>query len=381
MNQRIRVFSLILLAFVLLMSAACLRIGGALSSVSGPSAGEPPVEPTVTAADTPGFEPSVPEPPVSGPSDTDSPVQGTSGDDGGPTDPGMPSTNGYSDGAESDPGPEEKVFVTVSMDDADIHRGNLMLINSENRYDIPENFGYVAIEYEKTQSYRVADSLIAVHPSIIVPLNNMMDAFYAETGIGNVTIISAFRDYAKQKKVFDDYAVSMGRAEALKRAALPGYSEHHTGLAFDLGIYRNGAMATFKGDGSYAWFKDNSYKFGFILRYPAEKSSITKIVHEPWHFRYVGKLHASIIFENGWCFEEYMDFIMELTQEESYTIDFDDGMYEIFYTQDNEILIPEDLDYTISGNNIDGFIVTVKWSLSNEDVPGGGRLGELEEGP
>ena len=241
-----------------------------------------------------------------------------------------------------------------------MHRGSLLLINYNNKFEYPTYPDYIFISKLKTSSYRIADSEMQLSYSIMEPLNEMMDAFYDETGLNTVTITSAYRTFEKQQAILDDYIAQVGRKEALKWASLPGYSEHHSGLAFDLGIYTGGKVRKFSGDGKYAWFKENSYKYGFILRYPPNKSEITKITSEPWHFRYVGAVHAYLIHEHGWCFEEYIDFITEYTQGNAYKVEMESGTYEIFFTQETETEIPEGCEYTISGNNIDGYIVTVK---------------------
>ncbi len=92
-------------------------------------------------------------------------------------------------------------------------------------------------------------------------------------------------------KVFD---------EVYSRVALPGCSEHQTGYAFDIGAYRNNKFyEIFESDDEVYWMIDNSYKYGFILRYPKGKERITGFSYEPWHYRYVGKDISNIIYNNG----------------------------------------------------------------------------------
>jgi D-alanyl-D-alanine carboxypeptidase len=128
----------------------------------------------------------------------------------------------------------------------------------------------------------------------------------------------------------------------------------------DLGFYQDGVLRTFLGVGRTAWFAQNSYNFGFILRYPYNSSHITQVAYEPWHFRYVGLPHAYLIHQKGMVFEEYIDFIMEHNYEMPFVAIFGDYEYEIFFTGDMVIKIPYDSYFDISGNNIDGFIVTVR---------------------
>ena len=108
----------------------------------------------------------------------------------------------------------------------------------------------------------------------------------------------------------------MTRAEAEKKTeeytARPKTSEHHTGLAIDITTDEwesagKGLSISFENTDACKWLKANAHKYGFILRYPKEKESITKIKYEPWHFRYVGVEHATKIYNQGICLEEYID--------------------------------------------------------------------------
>jgi D-alanyl-D-alanine carboxypeptidase len=188
----------------------------------------------------------------------------------------------------------------------------------------------------------------------------MMDAFYSETECNTITITSAFREYIRQQEILDEYTAILGRTEAKKRVALPGHSEHNAGLAVDFGVYNDGELGTFLHTGINGWFFLNSYKYGFIPRYPENKTAITKTAYEPWHFRYVGVPHAYFIRQSGMCLEEYIEFIMGFTYDNPYKALFDGEEYEVYFTRDSEIPIPYDKGADISGNNIDGFIVTIK---------------------
>ena len=92
------------------------------------------------------------------------------------------------------------------------------------------------------------------------------------------------------------------KSEAKKWVADVGYSEHQTGLAVDI----NADGVNSSGQQVYAWLADNAWKYGFILRYPEDKTEITKTDYEPWHYRYVGAESAAKIYESGLCLEEYI---------------------------------------------------------------------------
>ena len=102
------------------------------------------------------------------------------------------------------------------------------------------------------------------------------------------------------KKV--DTRICEAKKMAREWVALPGHSEHELGLAVDINAEDSGQK-----DELYHWLNENSWKYGFICRYPDNKSDITHVEHEPWHYRYVGKGHAKTIHEKGYCLEEYID--------------------------------------------------------------------------
>ena len=249
--------------------------------------------------------------------------------------------------------------IFIQLEYEDISRGSLILINRYNAFHFPSSHDLVLLSEFITQNSAVYPANQFLSLSVIPALNAMMDAFYAETGRSHVAIRSAFRGEEQQRRLFNQRANQIGRDEAWRWVALAGYSEHHAGLAFDFGIFRNGHMAGFTGTGVYSWFRQNAHYFGFILRYPAGRFNITRVEYEPWHFRYVGIPHAFIIHNSGFVLEEYIEFIRIRNQNYSYKIYIDNVLYEIFFTDDFEIELPAYSEFTISGNNIDGFIVTV----------------------
>lgn len=122
---------------------------------------------------------------------------------------------------------------------------------------------------------------------------------------------AGYRSRETQEQVLEDriasyqsegYSKSRARELALETVALPGTSEHELGLAVD--INADDDLST--NDEVYSWLAENSYKYGFIQRYPENKSDITGIDYEPWHYRYVGKAAAAEIYNSGECLEEYL---------------------------------------------------------------------------
>jgi LAS superfamily LD-carboxypeptidase LdcB len=144
-------------------------------------------------------------------------------------------------------------------------------------------------------------------------LEAMLSEAYANGCSTGLTVTSCYRSYDYQQFLYD-YRVSvyayLGEEEAKKKAAtivaIPGQSEHQSGLAVDIHTLSS-ADEVFENTFEFQWLKENAWKFGFILRYPKDKTHITGIIYEPWHYRYVGRYHAFKIYESGLTLEEYCE--------------------------------------------------------------------------
>jgi D-alanyl-D-alanine carboxypeptidase len=132
-----------------------------------------------------------------------------------------------------------------------------------------------------------------------------------------LTACSAYRTYdyqtnlfKKKKAKFSNLSDEEASIEAAKVVAKPGTSEHQTGLAMDIVTPSHTALdEAFADTEAGKWLKDNAYKYGFILRYPKDKTEETQIIFEPWHYRYVGKEAAKLMFNENLCFEEFVERI------------------------------------------------------------------------
>ena len=123
-----------------------------------------------------------------------------------------------------------------------------------------------------------------------------------------VIVNSGYRSIQEQKEILEYYLEKEGN-EAYRRVAVPGASEHHTGLGIDVSIFINGKYEEDPtgNEKSLRWLFENSYKYGFILRYPENKENIHGYRYEPWHFRYVGSSKlAKEIKNSGLTFDEYI---------------------------------------------------------------------------
>ena len=146
-----------------------------------------------------------------------------------------------------------------------------------------------------------------VDERIYGPLMEMLEAAKEENWDQLPLVVSGYRTQEKQQSLYKDkiaryrgqgYPESEAKELAEQWVAIPGYSEHQLGFAVDI----NGATYAV-----YLWLQENSYKYGFIFRYPGSKTEITGTAEEVWHYRYVGAEAAAAIYEQGICLEEYLE--------------------------------------------------------------------------
>lgn len=133
---------------------------------------------------------------------------------------------------------------------------------------------------------------------------NKMQQDAQKEGI-NLYIISRYRSYSLQKWLYAKYKSECKDVDTFSAKA--GYSEHQTGLAFDLNDSKTSVRDSFEFTDAYKWLKENSYKYGFILRYPKGKSYITGYKFEPWHYRYVGTELSYKLKDQTTTLEEYLN--------------------------------------------------------------------------
>ena len=203
-------------------------------------------------------------------------------------------------GAEMDP--EKKAQLQKDQEN-----GLFLLVNKdpENHLDPSykaedlEPIKYYAADRNKYTRFMRAEAAEAFHRLVETA---------AEEGI-DIVMTTAFRSYEFQQILWDNYVAQKGEEEANKTSARPGESEHQTGLAVDLSTseidYRN--SSDFADTAAGRWVAENAHKFGFILRFPEDKTDITGYSYEPWHIRYVGLTAAADIYEENLTLEEYLE--------------------------------------------------------------------------
>ena len=170
---------------------------------------------------------------------------------------------------------------------------------------LPEDW---TVETEEVQGGFVMDSRVAG------AAREMIQAA-AEDGV-DLMVCSAYRSIEKQQQLFDSsvqryMAQGMTEEEAYAQTAtetaIPGTSEHQTGLAADIVTPTHQTLdPEFADTDAGKWLSEHAHEYGFVQRYPEDKQDITKIIYESWHYRFVGKTHAKLMKESGLCLEEYL---------------------------------------------------------------------------
>ncbi|MGF9700722.1 M15 family metallopeptidase [Paenibacillus sp. MABNR03] len=241
------------------------------------------------------------------------------------------------------------VSITGNIRDQ-VHKGNLLLVNSTypiHPEGVQTDIVNVAEQDDLVRGYGLLDQNIMLSRQVAQAFQKMVEAA-GEEGVRYFLISSGYRDLAKQEELYQEKGSDY---------ALPaGHSEHNLGLSMDIGS----SLTTMNEAPEGAWLEKNAWKYGFILRYPKDKVSITGIQYEPWHFRYVGLPHSAVMYKNNLVLEQYLDLLKE---KENITVEVEGEKYHIRYyqvTRDTTVYIPEHGQYEISGDNMDGVIVTVK---------------------
>ncbi len=229
---------------------------------------------------------------------------------------------------------------------AQVFEGPLLLVNREHplRGSAAGRLGPVNERYPHIFVERQMARLLAA-------------CIQAAQGGQEIVPVSGWRSQEEQQKIWDETFSEHGEAFTRQYVALPGCSELQTGLAIDLGKAAPNIdfiRPEFPYDGVCGAFRRLAARYGFIERYGLGKESLTGIAHEPWHFRYVGAPHAQLLVENGLCLEEYSAFLRQGRRN------LPDGQ-QVFYVPcagaETEIELPDSC-CQISGDNVDGFIVT-----------------------
>lgn len=232
-----------------------------------------------------------------------------------------------------------------------IHNGLLILVNAEHPIQHMER---------PALAPAVPGSDILLDTRAAAMLSGLISRIGAA---GEIVPVSGWRSEAEQREIWDGSMSESGEEFTRKYVALPGCSEHQTGLAIDLALRVDNIdfiLPEFPYDGVCGRFRALAADYGFVERYQGGKEGVTGIAAEPWHFRYVGRPHARIMCEMGLCLEEYVEYLRAYPYPER-LLEVRGEVYEaeVGFAGARDTLGLPDAPYQVSGNNVDGYIYTL----------------------
>lgn len=232
-----------------------------------------------------------------------------------------------------------------------IHSGLLILVNAEHPIQHMER---------PVLAPAVPGSDILLDTRAAAMLSGLISRLGAA---GEIVPVSGWRSAEEQQEIWDGSMRENGAEFTRKYVALPGCSEHQTGLAIDLALRADSIdfiRPEFPYDGICGRFRALAADYGFVERYKSGKEDITGIAAEPWHFRYVGRPHARIMCDMGLCLEEYVEYLRSYPYPER-LLEVRGEVYEaeVGFAGARDALGLPDAPYQVSGNNVDGYIYTL----------------------
>jgi len=224
----------------------------------------------------------------------------------------------------SDGGVAAKITVTAlrkplppDSDLPELYYEQLPIANASN----PLPFDYIPEMVTIPSKFPANRPGMQVTPETLAAYERLYSDVTAATG-QRLYVVSAYRSFQKQQSLFDEdvasyrsrgYSEEEARRLTAQSTQIPGCSEHQLGLTMD--VSHNGATNnSFANTAIGKWITANAHRYGFILRYPADKVDKTGISYESWHFRYVGEAHAKYIYEHHLCLEEYIELQAQAKQ-------------------------------------------------------------------
>lgn len=244
---------------------------------------------------------------------------------------------------------ESQEFRQIEISPERVYQGTLILVNKDHPVR-PSSVQPDLVDLSEQEELRAVvvllDNAARLSQRVAEDFAGMVRAAVDE-GVNRFAVTSGYRDHDEQEALYQE----MGTDYALP----PGYSEHNTGLALDIGSTQGDMNHAPEGE----WLRQHAWEYGFVQRYPEDKVAITGIEYEPWHYRYVGLPHSAIMQQKGMVLEEYWDYVEE---QGSLSATVDGQVFELYYysiSDTTTIPVPSGRLYDISGNNRGGVLVTV----------------------
>ncbi len=256
---------------------------------------------------------------------------------------------------ETEPSTEEdQTADVIHLSQEQIHNGPLILVSSTCPFMGESNF----IDFTSNTNANVIprDVNLQFHPDMEQAMSDLFDGYCWDNGYVNLQIYSTSEINAAENSLYTTVL-----------------SERSTGYTFDIGLITSTGDVVAYLTKRNEWMFTNCWNYGFVVRYSDTKTGTTGVGFMPHHFRYVGLPHSLIMNENDMCLEEYLQFLTAYTMETGPLVyEANGSTYEIYYVPaeesgDTTVSLPKGANYTVSGNNTDGFILTVQAVSSSSD--------------
>ena len=261
--------------------------------------------------------------------------------------------------------PQNILYAQITQANGKVHEGELILVNSDNAYVFPAVQAGLVNIYENrtkvngTNPYQISYTTYQLQKTAFDAFESMLLKYYEVSEDNSTIITSSYRTHKDQ--------------EDLGSSIKAGYSDHHTG--FCVALQKTGTSAAGNREKLEAdhWIYQNCHKYGFIIRYPADKTTQTGVSNYPEAIRYVGVAHATYMKNNNLCLEEYVNRLKDHTLNNALSVTADNGnRYQIYYIPANptdalvQFKVPSNYSYEVSGDNVGGLIVTVNLNSPTE---------------
>ncbi|MDE5556498.1 MAG: D-alanyl-D-alanine carboxypeptidase family protein [Ruminococcus sp.] len=250
-------------------------------------------------------------------------------------------------------------YTEIPLDTEGIYSGNLITVNGNNIYHFPAEDINIVTLYDniKTEYYGVSDFTVCLDKEVVEHLNQLMEDFAENQHNTDIVVIGGYRSAEDQNQRYNN-GIS---------GVIGGFSDYHTGRSFDMGVFPQDGSGSgyYSPTGIYSWIDEHASDYGFVVRYPEGKEVFTNERARTQTYRYVGVPHSTYMKQNNLCLEEYIEKLKSYTINKPLEISSGTNLYKVYYTASEDgvttdVGVPLGSDYEISGNNQDGFIVSVK---------------------
>ncbi len=234
-------------------------------------------------------------------------------------------------------------YTTVPLDEPRIHSGLLVQVDANHPFTAAAD-PFVTFA-GKNESYRMKRMDLSANEAVVIAMNNMCSAYQNATGAANLMVYSTTEPYNVAGSLYPD--------------ALP---DRATGYCVDLCIL-NADESISRMEAQHEWLGANAAAYGFVYSYTDGNSAETGVAAAPYHLRYIGPVHAGIMRQENLSLTAYYAYLKNHTVEVPLYYTYGDTTYTVYYVPaasgTTDVPVPLNADYSISGNNVDGFIVTV----------------------